>query len=74
MDDTEFKARSRAVWDAMAQGWDERHAEFEQAARAVTDRMIERLEPAPGQTLLELAAGTGVVGFAAAALVGPEAG
>jgi SAM-dependent methyltransferase len=33
--------------------------------------MLERLAPAPGQAVLELAAGTGVVGFAAAALVGP---
>jgi SAM-dependent methyltransferase len=34
--------------------------------------MIERLAPAEGQTILELAAGTGVVGFAAAPLVGPS--
>jgi SAM-dependent methyltransferase len=32
--------------------------------------MLERLAPARGETILELAAGTGVVGFAAAALVG----
>jgi SAM-dependent methyltransferase len=32
--------------------------------------MLERLAPARGETILELAAGTGVVGFAATALVG----
>ncbi len=56
----------------MAPGWDERHAYIEEAARPVTERMLERLEPASGQTILDLAAGTGVVGFAAAPLVGPE--
>lgn len=56
----------------MAAGWDERHAYFEEVARPVTERMLERLEPQPGDTVLDLAAGTGVVGFAAARLVGSE--
>jgi SAM-dependent methyltransferase len=54
----------------MAAGWDERHAYFDETARPVTERMLERLAPSRGQTILELAAGTGVVGFSAAALVG----
>ncbi len=68
----EFKRSSQAVWEAMAPGWDERHAYLEEVTRPVTDRMLERLEPAPGQTILDLAAGTGVVGCAAAPTVGPE--
>lgn len=71
MDPTEFRRASHAVWEAMAPGWDDRHAYFEERARPVTERMLERLSPAGGQTILELAAGTGVVGFAAGALVGP---
>jgi ubiquinone/menaquinone biosynthesis C-methylase UbiE len=67
---TDFKRASQAVWDAMAPGWDERHAFFEETARPVTERMLEHLAPTSGQTILELASGTGVVGFAAAALVG----
>jgi len=70
MDATDFKRASQAVWEAMAPGWDRRHAYFEETARPVTERMLERLAPARGETILELAAGTGVVGFAAAALVG----
>lgn len=70
MDATEFRRASHAVWEAMAPGWDDRHAYFEETARPVTERMLERLAPARGQTVLDLAAGTGVVGFAAAALVG----
>jgi ubiquinone/menaquinone biosynthesis C-methylase UbiE len=55
----------------MAPGWDERHAYFEEVARPVTERMLELLDPSPGDAILDLAAGTGVVGFSAAALVGP---
>ncbi len=71
MDATEFRRASHAVWEAMAPAWDDRHAYFEQTARPVTERMLERLAPARGQTILELAAGTGIAGFAAAELVGP---
>jgi len=72
MDATEFRRRSRAVWEAMAPGWDSRHAYFEEIARPVTDLLLERLAPERGQTILELAAGTGVAGFAAAGVVGDE--
>jgi len=71
MGSTEFKRASHAVWEAMASGWDERHAYIEERARPVAERMIELLSPEYGETVLELAAGTGVVGFAAAPLVGP---
>jgi ubiquinone/menaquinone biosynthesis C-methylase UbiE len=70
VDATEFKRSSHAVWEAMAPGWDARHAYFEERARPVVERMLARLAPAAGETILELAAGTGVVGFAAAAAVG----
>lgn len=72
MDTGEFKKVSHAVWEAMAPGWDERHTYFEQIARPVTDRMLGRLDPAPGSEILELAAGTGIVGFSVAVLVGPD--
>lgn len=72
MDPAEFRRASRAVWEAMAPGWDRRHVYFEKTARPVTERMLERLAPARGEIILELAAGTGVAGFAAAALVEPE--
>jgi SAM-dependent methyltransferase len=55
----------------MAPGWDTRHAYFEEVARPVTVQMLKQLEPVPGQVILELAAGTGVVGFAASSLVEP---
>ena len=54
----------------MAPGWDRRSAYFEQTAQPVTERMLERLAPRAGETILDLAAGSGAVGLAAAALVG----
>ncbi len=71
MDRADYRRASHAVWEAMAPGWDERHAYFEEVARPVTEKMLELLDPSPGDALLDLAAGTGVVGFSAAALVGP---
>ena len=70
MEAADFKRASHAVWEAMVAGRDDRHAYVEQTARPVADRMLEPPAPAPHQAILELAAGTGLVGFAAAALVG----
>ncbi len=73
MDDpTGFRQASRQIWDRMAEGWETRHADFEQAARPVTVTMLERLAPRAGQVILDLAAGTGLVGFAASGAVGDE--
>jgi ubiquinone/menaquinone biosynthesis C-methylase UbiE len=72
MDVTEFRRASHDVWEAMAAGWDARNAYFERTARPVTERMLERLAPGPGQTILDLAAGTGALGLAAAAAMGSE--
>lgn len=71
MDLETARQASRELWGRMATGWDERHTYFEETARPVVDVMLERLAPRPGDVVLELAAGTGVVGFAASQLVGP---
>ena len=71
MDGADYSRASHAVWEAMAPGWDERHAYLEEIARPVTDKMLELLDPSPGDGILELAAGTGVAGFSAATLVRP---
>jgi SAM-dependent methyltransferase len=72
MDATEFRRASHAVWEAMAAGLDDRYAWFEETTRPVTEWMLERLAPAPAHTILDLAAGVGVTGLAAAALVRPD--
>lgn len=70
MQPEELRRASEAVWSRMAPGWDERHAELDRAARPVVERMLERLAPVPDDALLDVAAGTGLVGLAAAPLVG----
>jgi len=72
MESSEFTRASRGVWDAMAHGWDARHAYMEERARPVAERMLERAALGPGDTVLELACGTGVVGLAAAGAVAPS--
>jgi ubiquinone/menaquinone biosynthesis C-methylase UbiE len=72
MGSPEFTRASRAVWEAMARGWDERNAYREERARPVAERMLERAALRPGEMVLDLAAGTGVVGLAAARAVAPQ--
>jgi ubiquinone/menaquinone biosynthesis C-methylase UbiE len=45
---------------------------METSARPVTERMLEVLQVRPGATILELAAGTGIVGFTALEALGDD--
>jgi ubiquinone/menaquinone biosynthesis C-methylase UbiE len=65
-----YRARSYAIWEAMAPGWERDRAFIWDASQAVGDWMVEQLDPQPGQTILELAAGPGDTGFLAAARLG----
>ena len=69
---TDHRRASHAIWERMAPGWTGRHAQMERVSRPVTERIIERLAPRPGTTILDLATGSGLVGFAAANLVGAD--
>ncbi|MDQ4075571.1 MAG: methyltransferase domain-containing protein [Chloroflexota bacterium] len=66
------RQRSQAVWDEMAAGWYSRRAELWEFSRPVAEWLIRRLDPEPGDTVLELAAGLGETGFRAAQRVGEE--
>ena len=68
----DYRRSSYDVWQAMAAGWDRERQWMWDVSRVVSDRMIAALDPQPGQTILELAAGTGETGFAAAAAIGDE--
>lgn len=63
---------SRAIWDEMAAGWKKFNDYLWDASRPVGEAMIERLDPRPGQKILDIAAGPGDTGFVAAKLVGDE--
>jgi ubiquinone/menaquinone biosynthesis C-methylase UbiE len=67
----DYRAASRQVWQAMAAGWDRERGWMWDVSHAVSEQMLEALAPQPGQTILELAAGTGETGFAAARAIGP---
>ena len=54
-----------ADWSAVAAGWERRRALFWDATRVVSERLVELLDPAPGQTILDLASGPGDTGFLA---------
>jgi SAM-dependent methyltransferase len=64
------RQRSRAAWDAMAPGWYSEREELWRTSRPISEWMVRRLDPQPGDTVLELAAGVGDTGLMAARLVG----
>jgi ubiquinone/menaquinone biosynthesis C-methylase UbiE len=68
----DYRSASYEIWQAMAAGWDRERDWLWEVSRVVSEQMLEALAPEPGQTILELAAGTGETGFAAARLIGPE--
>jgi len=71
MSEDEFQKASRAVWEKMAQGWDDNRDYMWATSKPVGMWLVEKLTPQAGQTLLELAAGLGDTGFVAAKLLGP---
>jgi SAM-dependent methyltransferase len=70
-DPDEHRAESRERWENIAPGWETGGELFQAATLPVAHWMVDRLEPQPGQTVLELAAGRGDVGFLAAELLHP---
>src|SRR5207248_2525770 len=66
-----LRAHVHAMWAGVAGGWAERADAVDEAAAAVTERMLERTAPRPGDRVLELACGPGGVGLAAALRVAP---
>ena len=65
------RAQLHGMWAAVAAAWGE-HAEYVDArGAAVTEEMLDRARPQPGERVLELACGPGGVGLAAAKRVAP---
>jgi ubiquinone/menaquinone biosynthesis C-methylase UbiE len=59
----------RYGWDKAVQDYDEL---FLPLLRGCSDRVIEALNPQPGERILDVATGTGVAAFMAAECVGPD--
>jgi SAM-dependent methyltransferase len=72
VDVEDYRRTSPEVWEAMAPGWERWRAQLAEALTPVREWLIGRIRPRPGETVLELGAGTGETGFEAAALLGDD--
>ena len=70
MELADYRRDSYEAWQTMAPGWERWRAQLEASLAPVHDWLIRELAPRPGDTVLELSAGAGDTGFAAAAIVG----
>jgi ubiquinone/menaquinone biosynthesis C-methylase UbiE len=70
MEPAKYRRTSYEIWEAMAPGWDRWRAQLEEALTPVREWLVRELAPRPGETVLELGAGVGDTGFAAAGIVG----
>ncbi len=61
-----------AIWAAVAPSWGEHAAAIDARGAGVTRAMLDAVDLARGDHVLELAAGPGSVGLAAAEIVGPD--
>jgi len=60
------------LWEELAPRWEHARELLWESTRAVSEWLVDRLDPKPGQTILDLAAGTGETGFLAAPRLGGE--
>jgi ubiquinone/menaquinone biosynthesis C-methylase UbiE len=68
----EATAAAKQNWDTAAPGW-ERNADLVfRTSSAISAWLIEQLDPKPGETFLELAAGPGDTGFEIARRISPD--
>jgi SAM-dependent methyltransferase len=64
-------SESRERWIKAAAGWEARADQFARDTLPVSLAMVDAIQPQPGQTILDLAAGLGDTGFLAAELIEP---
>jgi SAM-dependent methyltransferase len=60
------------LWEELAPRWERGRELLWESTRAVSAWLVEALDPQPGQTILDLAAGTGETGFLASPRLGRE--
>jgi SAM-dependent methyltransferase len=70
MDLDTYREQSRETWGLMAPGWEARREWLMGITGLVNNWLVEKADPQPGQTVLEVAAGTGDLGFLVAERVG----
>jgi len=60
------------LWQELAPRWERGRELLWESTRAVSEWLVDHLDPRQGQTILDLAAGTGETGFLAAPRLGPD--
>ncbi len=60
------------TWDKVAPAWEQNRQRVFDGFRTTSEWLIDRIDPQPGQAVLELSAGPGETGFLAAERLGPE--
>jgi len=65
-----YREQSRETWTEMAPGWEARNAWMNEVAGRVNEWIVGKVDPQPGQSVLDLAAGPGDLGFRVAERVG----
>jgi len=64
-----YRVQSLATWGEMASGWEDRREWLMDITGRVNGWLVEKADPQPGQAFLDIAAGTGDLGFAVGAIV-----
>jgi SAM-dependent methyltransferase len=72
MDLQTYRERSLRIWDEMAPGWEDRREWILGITGAINEWLAGQVDPQPGQSILDVAAGTGDLGFIAAERVGAD--
>jgi len=72
MGNDDDQENGRRIWGRVAPGYAAKHRTGEANFAAVSDWLIDRADPEPGQVVLDLAAGAGGLGHRVANLVGPD--
>jgi SAM-dependent methyltransferase len=67
-----YREQSLETWGKMAPGWEDRREWLMEITGRVNAWLVEKADPQPGQTFLDIAAGTGDLGFQVAERVGGE--
>jgi ubiquinone/menaquinone biosynthesis C-methylase UbiE len=67
-----YREQSLQTWGAMAPGWEDRNEWMTDLTGVVNEWIVTQTDPQPGQTILDVAAGPGDLGFRVAEQVGPE--
>jgi SAM-dependent methyltransferase len=65
-----WRKQSYETWERLAAVWGRERGFLWKMSRHIGEALLDRADPQPGDTVLELAAGTGETGFAAADAVG----